>query len=186
MADVKNFPVHTAGAGQNVDHDSYLGRIFQWIEDVELFDQPENYDYAELMEETLQPAVGTDTKLGPLSTFEKQIYAMHYAVRDIIEDAINDIQASSVEQILKIQKERKVGFQQAASIHQQESGERAISRDDELYLGRCMFLQHHLWGTFQFNVRTRFDIWERNVSVRAGYVAYENDEQPEVNIPGNG
>lgn len=170
MVDITEFSSAKASIPIGTNEASYLDGIIAYLAKADLFDMPEDNDFTPDVE--LEQSTGNETWIGPLSPFERQCYAIGQVLQSIITDMMIELEAGSTEKIVAIQRERRVPLSVAAGIFAEENNGPPMTDDERVYMNTLAVLMTNLNSLFDWGVRSRYNLFDKGLVVRRGFVLY--------------
>ena len=161
--DGAGFTVITSGTNEG----SLLHAIESFLLKREILDDLENLD--ESVE--LEAARSDESKLGPLTQFERRCFVLGTVLQEIIKDELVNIETASADEITKLARARKMPMVQAAMEY--ASAHRiTIEKDVQITLNACAVTSANVLTSYEWSVRQRYGCWLTPLIVRNGFVVY--------------
>jgi len=122
----------------------------------------------------LDPPSSDEIRIGELNHLERSLFIIGRLTGQILSEEILEVQVTQTETMTKIMRAQKVPAEQAAAI---------IAQDPAKYLDPATSSQLMQIATssamatasFEWMIRSRFNVWPSYVIVRSGFVAYSYD-----------
>jgi hypothetical protein len=167
---VSEFPSGKSGQSAGMNETSYFKSIVTFLLKAELFDMPDDGDFTNDVE--LQQPQSNESFCGPLSPFEKQAYCLARVLESILRDMMVELEAGGTEKIIAIQREKRVPFVEAARLYAEANDGPPMTDEERTYMNTVSVLMNNMMGCFEWGVRSRYDLFDKGVSVRSGFILY--------------
>lgn len=154
-------------AGRGTDEGGYLRLIKDFLQDRGLFDTFDNLDEAVELENFRSD----EKRLGRLTLFEKECFAIGSLLHEIINDEIVNVDVRHGEEVVKYAREHKMPMITAA---QHFASEKQIIIDPETQelLNICAISAANLLTSYEWGVRARYNVFDAPIIVRSGFIAF--------------
>jgi hypothetical protein len=143
--------------------DSYLARIRDFVKERELLTEYDDSD-VELDNPTLD-----ERRLGPLTPFERECFVIGQLLAEVVRSELIEIEATGTDTIAKIMREKKVSAVIAAQLYSQSQ---EVPEETRILVNQCALTQALALTAYEWSVRTRYNVFDSRLIVRAGFVVY--------------
>jgi len=142
-----------------------IGRYEKFINDELL--ELDTLDYLTEIEADLEVARPAEILLGPLSNYERRLFALATLVEASIHDVLQQYETAAAETVAKRMRDERIGL-----VHALQSQLQYISPDLRIDLNRRALTHSTLMSGFDWSVRTRYDEWSNYLVVRKNYTVH--------------
>ena len=149
--------------GLSLPDEGFLASLIKYIMDNDLIDLEGDW----LQDVELLPPEPGEKKLGTLSLFESQMFAIAMLAQEIIQDIMIEAQAQTAETAARLMRQQK---HRAGEMPMQQQ---MITEEDRVYLNELSVVFHLARASYEFSTRVRLECFDSLLTIRDGYTVYK-------------
>lgn len=153
--------------GSSSDEGGYLRVIKDFLVDRGLFETFDTLDEAVELENSKHD----ERKLGRLTLFEKESFAIGSLLNEIIRDEVVNADVHHAEEVIQFARENKMPMIQAA-MHFAQNRQITIEPETQEILNVCATTAVNLLSGYEWSVRARHNVFDKPIIVRTGFIAF--------------